>query len=136
MTQFDAWFLGLYAVIGGLSAGATYYLIRYVVLPAVESDGKVSRYLFGLGAAAAMIAHFFENALYGFGRWFPAYRALLLDQQLAATGKMVIIASTIITLAAIVRARTGQARWPVLIGVSVALYVVGVAGAAAMQALR
>ena len=136
MMQFDPWFLALYAVIGGLSLGAVYYLIRYVVLPAVESGGKVNRYLFGLGAAAAMVAHFVENALYGLGRWFPEYRALLLDQHIAGAGKLLIIASTVITLAAIIRARTGNARWPMLVCVSVALYVIGFVGAAAVQAFR
>jgi hypothetical protein len=127
--------LGLYIAIGVMTSAAIWQLLTRLVMPAFRSRNiRVERYLIGFGALAAMTAHWWENIVFGIGRWEPEFRFLLTDPKHAVLGKIMILVSAMVTLAALDRARTGSAHFARWILTTIAAYTGGVLVAMIYQA--
>jgi len=113
---------GIYVPIIVFAVLACYLLAARLILPAWrENRLDVDRYALPLSAALALAAHAYEAALYGPYRWFGWH---WLNSMLPAVwvGKVLILSSVVMAVAAISRAATDGAHLARLAGIAVALW--------------
>ena len=134
MGALDYWYRipinGIYLSIVVMSALASWHLLTRLVVPAFKNKNfRLGPSLIGVALIVTMSSHWWENVVFGLGRWYRDLSFLLTDPAYAFFDKVLILVGAVLTMAALDRAENGElhlGKWAVI---AAGLWAVGAAAA-------